>query len=293
MATIALIVNGVEYNLSSLYDYAGHDGLGMSPSHRLSNRGPQQHGDTDVGFRLDPRVFRLFFGLDGATLSDLYDLRDGVLRLFRPSNDALKMKWTLDNGEVRQLDAHYVGDMGMPSASKRGYYQDLVVMMKAPDPTFYHPVEASVVFALGGGSDAFEIPLAIPWAIGVSTLDQTRTISYEGSWYAFPIITVVGPITDAIITNQTTGESLDFTGTTIDAGDYYEIDCRYGYKTVVDSNGTSRVADLTADSDLATFHLEPPGGQETTKENDINVAGNTVTEATEVYLRYKVRYVGI
>ena len=293
MATVAVIIGGVEYDLSTLYDYAGHDGLGMAPVHRLTERGPQQHGESDWGFRLDPRIFRLYFGLDGAGISDLYTQRDAILRLFRPDDDALKVKWYLDNGDTRQIDAHYVSDFGLPTSQKQGYYQSTAVTLEAPDPTFYDPVEGSVTFALGGGSDAFDIPLAIPWAIGVSVIDQTRTIDYPGSWWGFPIIKIVGPITDATITNDTTGEELAFTGTTIDAGDYYEIDTRYGYKTVVDSNGDNKIADLTEPNDLVTFHLAPAIGSNATRANDITVTGTTVTAATEVYFRYKVRYIGL
>lgn len=293
MATVSALVGGTEYDLSSLYDYRGHDGLGMANLHRLKSRGPQQHGDSDRGFQLDPRVFRVFIGLDGESISDLYDKRAALLRLFKPMNAALALRWYLDNGETWQIDAHYVSDMGMPSAQRQGYYQDVIISLKAPVPTFYDPVQESVTFALSVASAGFTIPLPIPWPIGASTMDQVKTVYYAGTFLSFPVVKIVGPITDAKIESYTTDEKLDFQGYTINAGDYYEIDCRDRYKTVVDSNGTNKIAELSTDSDLVTFHLEPAADGGLTRGNDFVVTGTGVTTATEVYLRYYTRFVGL
>ena len=47
------------------------------------------------------------------------------------------------------------------------------------------------------------------------------------------------------------------------------------------------------DSHLGSFHLEAPEGADASRNNDVRVTGTSVTEATEVYFRYKVRYTGI
>ena len=105
-------------------------------------------------------------------------------------------------------------------------------------------------------------------------------------------VRITGPITDAVITNNATSEKLDFTGTTIAAGDYYEIDCRYGYKTVVDSTGANQIADLTSDSDLVSFHIAPDpevgGGI-----NSITITGTSITAATTAFVSGKTRLIGV
>ncbi len=95
-----------------------------------------------------------------------------------------------------------------------------------------------------------------------------------------------------MLENETTGEKLDFTGTTVAAGHYYDIDCRYGRKSVKDEAGTNEIADLTSDSDLATFHLaaEPEAGGGV---NSLRLTGSAVTTATKVELTYDTRYLGI
>lgn len=275
------------------YNVVGDTGLGLSPLQRHETRGAQQHGATDRGRTLRPRNFVLQFKVDGQTFRGYWDKRDELVRVFKSTESLFELRFTFQNGDVRSIDCNAVGGLTYPSNRRSAFADRASVEFRAPDPTWYDPNEQSETYGIGGGSDAFDIPLEIPWQIGASTIDITKSIAYAGSWQTNPIIKIVGPITDCVITNLTTDEVLDFTGTTIGAGDYYEIDTRYGYKTVTDSSGVSQIADLTDDSDLGTFHLEPPVLNNASKDNDIQVTGSGVTEATEIFLRYKTRYLGI
>lgn len=292
-----VIRNGIVYSLSdgTYCQHLGHDGVGMMPSHRLRQRSPMQHGATDLGFRGDPRTVQLALLIEGTSMSNYWTRRTALLDLFKPADDALELRFTLDNGDVRQIDYEYVGNMSLGSQEKMRYTHAVGVTLSAADPAFYDPTGKAIVFALGGGSAAFEVPMAIPLNIGVSVLDQTRVIDYSGNarWLTYPYrIRIIGPITDACITNLATDEKLDFDGITIAAGDYYDIDCRYAYKTVMDDEDTNKIADLTNDSDLATWHLAPDpdivDGQ-----NSIQVTGTAVTAATEVYIQWFDKFVGI
>lgn len=124
----------------------------------------------------------------------------------------------------------------------------------------------------------------------ISALDGSynvsQTIENEGNYPAFPVITIIGPIEDAVLTNTTTGETLDFTGVTIATGDTRVINCRYGYKTVKDLAGTNKIGDLTSSSDLATFRLEPGN-------NAFTLEGTGTNANTQVTINFYPRYLGI
>ena len=136
------------------------------------------------------------------------------------------------------------------------------------------------------GLGEYDIPLLIPWFIGASTLSEERTIAYPGTFRSYPIVRIIGPITDAKLVNNRTGDELFLSGVTIGAGHWYEIDCRYGYKTVVDDVGANKIADLTDASDMATFCLLPG-------DNSLTVSGSGATGATQVYLRYYERFISV
>lgn len=293
--TLEAIAQGVAYNLSNRehYIHLQNSDFGMSPVLRNKEQGPSQHGQTDVGFRLRPRTVSLVLMLLADDEDEYFERRDELLQIFAPREDPIQLRLTYGStGKVRQLDAHFKDDLGFPTSSRSGYIHKVGVALEADDPTWYDPTLVSVPFSLGGGGDAFNVPVAIPLQVGASTLDVTTTVTYDGTWRTSPVVTIVGPITGPIIENTTTGETLDFTGTTISAGQSYTIDTRYGHKTVVDQSGANRIANLTNDSDLATFHLasrtEVSGGL-----NTIRVRGTGVTVATTAYIQYHTRYLGL
>src|SRR5437868_14355923 len=112
MTTLTAIVAGTSTDLSdgTLCWREMEAGVSMPPLHRISRRGPQQHGQTDVGFRLDPRLIHLKFGILGADEGDMLDKRAQLLAIFKPRNAALSLRWALANGQTRQIDCHYAGD---------------------------------------------------------------------------------------------------------------------------------------------------------------------------------------
>jgi hypothetical protein len=283
----------VSYSLDDgTYCYwTGDDGLGMAPMHRLSERGPLQHGITDRGYRLDPRTVRLVLDITASTQADWESKRSSLLEIFKPSNTAMALELAFSAATYR-LDCHYIGQMTMPSSERYRWNQTVLVELLAPDPTFYNPTLVESFFALGGGEDKLEVPMEVPMKVGTTSLNSSKTITYTGDFRAYPIITVYGPITSPVITNATTGDKLDFTGTTIAAGDWYEIDCRYGYKTVVDQDDANVISNLTDDSDIATFSIEPDPDA-TDGINTLTVTGSSVTAATNVRVAYYTRYLGV
>jgi hypothetical protein len=285
MTIITVTVDGVETALSSLGALVGHVGWGMPPVDSYLERAPGQHGDTPAGYSLAPRIGQLVFKMPLADLDAMYTLRSELLTLFSPVNSII-LKFTTLEG-ARCFDCRYVGEMGFDWDVGDWAAQKFVVALKSNDPTCYDPAGQAWNFGLGGGADTMLVPTVIPMTVGGSTINVTSTITYAGNWLSYPFIRITGPIHDAVIENQTTGDILDFTGVTIDAAHYYDIDCRYGHKTVIDNHGTNKIADLTAASDLATFHLEE------NTINSIRVTGSAVTEATIIQLSYFERWLGV
>jgi len=290
---LSAIVNGTSYSMTDLTycKWISHDGLGMSPMHRLSERGPLQHGDTDRGYRLDPRDIRLVFAIIKSSQADYETGRANLLNIFKPSSDPIILEVTQTTGTYR-LDCYYVGDMNMPSSDKHGYNQIVTISLRANDPTWYNPVAGNYIFSISAGTDTMLVPTVIPMTIGASTINANAVVINTGTMSAYPTVRITGPIEDAKIVNNNTGEKLDFSGYTIAAGIYYEIDLRYGYKTIKDNSGVNQISKLSSDSDLVSFHLgcDP---DVVNGNNSITVTGSSATLATGVSFVWNDRYVGI
>jgi hypothetical protein len=293
---IELIRGGTTLVLTSgNYGIARTSGLGLSPLHRLSNRGPMQHGASDRGYRLDPRTILLSVNVYADSVIEHWERRAELLSMLAPSDGPLILRVTYPGtlGDiVRQIDVHATGGGVFDSVDFQAWSGAVPMQLRAADPTFYDPVAEAVTWALGGSSGGFGVPGDIPTDMGASTLDQTYAITYAGSAPGFPMIRITGPITDCVITNETTSEVLDFTGVTIADGHYYDLDLSYGVKSVLLDGITNKVADLTSASNLSSWHLaaatEPGGGI-----NSLRATGSAADSATRIDLTYFNRYVGI
>lgn len=283
----------------SLYDNVkfvvqDEDGFGLPPSNLIVDTAPLQHGSMVRDFRLRPRMIFLGIWLKADTEGDHYDRREEMIEALKLSSTPNKLRYTFTDGSQRQIDFYYSRGLNFPSSARALYKQKSAIALYCPDPLWYDPNGYSVAFAQVGGTDSLAVPFEVPHTVGGSaSLNETRQIQYQGSWKSFPhIIRISGPIANPIIINNTLDKKLDFTGTTIGADDYYEIDLRFGYKTVKNKAGTNKIADLTNDSDLADWHIgadpEVPGG-----DNSISATGSSAGEATKVEISYNEMFVGV
>lgn len=294
---IDILVGAETYNIYDGDEFIvqNEGGLGMSPSHLIMDRSPLQDGIRVRDFRLDPREITLGVWARATNETDHFARREELIQALKLSTTPNRLRYTFSDGRKRQIDFYYNGGMDFPTGARPVYHQKSVIRLFCPDPLFYDPVGKSLTFASGGSAtESFTVSHAVPHKVGSSGLSvaSTKRVAYGGSWKVYPrLIRITGPITNPVIRNKTLNLVLDFTGTTIAAGDYYDIDLRFGYKTVTDSNDANQVSKLTNDSDLADWHIgaEPnvPGG-----DNSISVSGTSTTEATKVELSYNERFVG-
>lgn len=294
VTSLSIIRGGTTLDISDevSYIHEQNDGFGMAPLHRLTERGPLQDGATDQGYRLDPRTVNLVIPILGDSWSDRYTKRQTLLRMLVPGDDVVKVRFVDPDSNTYQLDGHVVAGPMFGSPDRLGQDFKAAFTIYCPDPTWYDPTAYALNFQLGGGGDMMEVPTVIPMTVGGSTIDASQSIDYTGTYKSYPTIRITGPITDCVITNNATGDKLDFTGTTIGAGAYYDIDLRYGYKTVTNNSGTNKIAELTSDSDLSTFAIiaNPPS---TSYNNSISVSGSAITAATNVVVTYYRRFIGV
>lgn len=285
--------NGVEVPIETIGKLISHDGWGMAPLHQITEQGPMQDGETRLDVRLDPRLGTFVFLLPEYDLTYMYrEHRQEILSYF-PPNLPIYVVFEYEETYRREIECYYESDLSLPWESETMATQKFAVTLRASDPTFFDPAAAGFSFSLGGGGVGFAVPMAVPCSVGSSTADYDGTVSYLGRWKAFPIIRIMGPITNCVITNTETGEILNFTGYTIAAGNWYEIDLRYGYKTVVNQAGTNKISELSADSDLATFHIAEARPGEVIRPNIINITGTGITADSCIQLVCYMRYLGV
>jgi len=277
-------LNGVNASLGVTIRYLGDQGFGLAPMHRITQRGPLQQGDSDIDFRLDPRILQLPLVVQASTLSASYTAREALTKIFTPANGSGVLR-IQDTGYDRAINCVTLGGLDFNVDAVQGWHVRTVVQLRASDPTWYDPTPISVGSTPSISGTMTPVPLLIPWTVGASAIDTTFTIVNAGTWKAFPVITAVGPITGLIITNVTTGDKIQISGV-IQTGETWTIDLGYGKKTVTTSTGINKISTVTADSSLGTFSIERGS-------NVVNVGGTQTTATSTVSIVYYTRYIGV
>jgi len=239
-------------------------------------RGPLQDGDSDIDFRLDPRVLQIPLMVVNASATapkyQHYEIREKLLSIFRPGDNAF-ITVTRSDGvttKTRRINVRVLGGMSF-DVDPDNFHVRTVVQLRADDPTWYDPTTAA-------------------YTINQANIGVNQTITNLGNWSAYPVIVVTGPITSIEITNVTSGLVIKYKlGSTLFAGqvDYYDL--RYGFKTVFSGpNQTmaNRIGFLDSTSSLSTWSLLPGA-------NVIRIDGTSTTSATQAVLTYSDRYTGI
>ena len=261
---------------------------GFAPMHRITQRGPFQYGDSDIDFRLDPRVFSLPIVVPASTIDEHLDRRAQLLQIFKPGNDTATFRLQL-NAYERSIDVKVVGGLSMDTDSK-DFTIRTVVQLRAADPTWFDTYGNTVAISaqLFGTPTPYPKPYPVPY--GSDTINKITTINYDGSWPSFPVIQCTGPAADLTIVDGR-GNIIKFFDY-ISAGDTYTIDLTYGAKTVVDQNGVNKFSTLNIVSNLVNWGLYPdPTILNGT--NTISVSAIATDANTQVNMFYYNRYIGV
>lgn len=300
-------VAGKAWNLNDdlllrLLDYD----LGPPPVRRLSRTYPTQHGDTDTGYRYEPRFLNLFWGVMAHTNEQYMSIRRTLAHVFAARDEAVQL--TFDFG-YRRVTCDAVLDGTLLESDRIGAAGKTSGIFKCSDPRFYDPDIRTQIFNLasaGSTGVGWEIPWEIPWDVAPYALQMSTQILYAADFEAaapeYPRITIRGPVSSPIIVNETTGEQLNLGangGLELAGGEMVQILLNGAYdatgRDIVDAAGDSLTHFLTADSDFGSWHLAPPGerlssGGFSTGLNVITVTGLDVSPASQITINYHHRY---
>jgi hypothetical protein len=267
----------------SPYFLVDHDGFGMVETPRIEDSGPLQDGTTDRGIKLPPRDLVLYIRIYAESFDDYYAKREELLRWFTPSG----RPGIISLGSKRAIAGYPIGGLGFEAENREGVTHSVAAVIHCSDPLWYDPEVKSSGFYAGGGQSVGVVPMSVPFTVGTSVMDITSGIDYRGSYEAYPVIRIYGPIDNPKIVNELSGAVIEFANTTIPSGDYYEINLAYGYKTVKDKDGNNQTNKVTEGSSLASFSLLPVGS------NPLTVTGSSISGTTYVEISWNAKFIGV
>lgn len=299
--------DGIKYNL---HDPLGKSvisgsGWGLPPADIADVRGPFQHGSNPLTIRIPPRDIRLQIRHIGCSRDEYWANRTDLINALRLNRTNVNdpepghLRWYRSDGQVRQADVMVIRGPEFGS-SQRGwdehsYTEEL--LFKCHNPILYDPTQVTTTFADLECSILQQV--IFPFTFNSENLIfggnicidvNTLVVSYLGNWQEFPQIIVQGPADNFIITHQETGLKLSLAGYSIAATEIVTFDLRYGRKIITNNFGDSLLGELTEDSNLGSFSLEPIP---VVTSNTFIASVENSTVNTRITFSYYDRYIGI
>jgi hypothetical protein len=271
--------------------------FGAPPTSYQTRKRYQATGESVLGYQISPRL--LSFNLYNPTeerRSDYWAARAEVLAFIRSNRGRLTLTIGFANGNKRSI---YVRpDSGLefappePDEGLQDYF-DQAINLIAHDPIWFDPSAASVS-PVAATNEEMAIPTMVPTPIGSSgDYFDTGALSYPGTWETYPRIVLDGPFNTATLRCIFMNATIQILSPCA-TGDSRIITLNPDELSVVDSEGNSKVTELSVDSNLMDFKIVPESELGAGESQSILCIMTGAVPGTSAFtLEYNERYYGI
>lgn len=243
-------VDGVEHNMLTTGSYAVLDGLMgllMPPVDIVDRELPLRAGSQLQGVRVRTREGDVPVLIEGDTLASVISRHELLLSWVDPTRGSVRWRVTRPDDTQRELICTYVGGFEGEERVDNGvqFWWQGVGSFRAHEPYWLDvtPTVRSYTLEEAGGS---WFPMTFPITLAGSQIFRTTSENNTGSAETYPQWSIIGPGSNPILRNLTTGKMLGLT-LSLAAGESLTIDMApLVERPILDGYGISRFNLLTS-----------------------------------------------
>jgi len=261
-------------------------GFGGAKTTHMHSQTPFQNGSTFYTSRYNDRELSFKFRVFADSFDDAQQKKREIADVFSAAHGLGTMRIFADVEDTVFFDIECV-----PSGTETMFevvkaHDDTMfeatVELVAFSPFFYDPTLYQVEFSAFAGG--FRLPFTYPFTLGVT---GSGLVQNDGSSPTPAVITISGPFTNPVLTNERTGETISVKYT-LSAGEKLIIntDPQNTAVVFVDAGGTRYAAFNAVTSDSAFWQLLPG-------ENIIHYADSGVIGNVPIRIEWYDRYAGV
>lgn len=266
-------------------------GYGAPPIEFITQRGYKQHGETKLDYLLSPRAVTLeLWQKPACDRATYWQNRLALHNLLRPNRGGpLELTLIIPDGTQRSilLDPNPGAIFDTPQTDDNNWSINETLDFIAFNPIWYN-ADATVLSLAEDADQDLIFPITFPIFFGPGGVTFTADITYTGTWQEYPILTIEGPYNTVDIVNVTTGAVIGFF-IPILPDQSRIVTLTPGGISVVDQDGVKRFDELTAESNLVDFVINPdpiaPGGV-----NELQARMTGVSSETRFIVTYRERF---
>ncbi|QJS09100.1 phage tail family protein [Streptomyces argyrophyllae] len=276
----------------------GVSGLDMPPFDLHTDDSPNLDGSSFRGVRAAARQILLpvyVYGIDRKTLRSF---KRRLANALNPKNGFCLLTFIEQDGVARRIKCYYANGMeGNEAVGAAGFtYVSYGIQLNAVDPWFYGDTEVVANWSFGQPHPFLGNPF-LPLQLNSGTpASGTLIVENPGDIEAWPVWTITGPLKSFSFTGPAVPQPAGATpkpppswgipaqpggADCLATGRTLTVDCRPGYKTITDDQGTNYFPLMSANPELWSV----PPGISTVQANLVSGSG-TPTVKMELLPRY-------
>lgn len=291
-----------DYNTRAVLTTPGE--LGLPPINYATRKPYKQPGEVLLNYDLEVRDFSILMSQRGCSREEYWQARQDLIQVTRPNRGGVITLTIIMADNTRRAIRAVCVTPTFPATSvdewrEWGFTEE--IQLKALDPVWFNPTSTELELTQGQLSE-----LAFPITFDDDNIyfDDAgffgrATITYTGTWYSWPIITITGPFDTAFIFHENLNLFIQYLQP-LAAGSTLVIDlsrvatvANEQPNVKVTVNGIDRYGFLAPNSDIADFRIEVDplvaGG---INQIGFNLPGFSIPD-TSVSITYPTRYIGI
>lgn len=275
--------NGLSVNLTdniNIYTPIGMDGELMPPFGFQESSSPLIPGSVITAVYVTPRVLAWPLIIRDMNREALLARIREILSILNPQLGDGQLLVT-NGSNSRVLYCRYRGGISAINESQGITTTRQVLNFFAADPFWYAPSSTELTAQQNFAPINF-FPV-LPITLATSAITTTAALENDGDVPAYPVITILGPATNVIVTNTTTGKLVEI-NSSIAAGETITIDARPRTRSVRDQDGDNRFSLLTAESSMWALEIG-------TNNVEIEISGGDAN--TRVSVSYTPAYLTV
>jgi hypothetical protein len=251
-----IVVGGLEISSENGYYLQSMKDFGYKTKYPVAKT-TYTHGAKIGDVYLENKSFVIELMIVGDTVSDFLDKRSALYKVltineFEP--DTLSFDFYLSNNMILEAGG-VIKDINTDVNAENISAGLITFMIEMEEPFFKSKQQYQIDFPItdGGG---FSVPMAVPLDMSAGSTGFTQ-VNNGGNIFVFPKIYFMGPLTNPILKNETSGKQIALTAT-LSSNEYIYVDT---YNRIVTDDTGANVRDtmvgdfLTLGLDLNEFSL--------------------------------------
>lgn len=220
---------------------------------------PADHGAVSYTSYLNRRTITIE-GMVVGNGGPVTALLDSLKQAFAPLSSPADLVFKLPGVDPRRVQAKPLSVTSDWEYQNIGLAASFQVQLVCDDPRIYGTTQYQLVTTLPSAVGGFSFPLKFPLAFGTVQTGGYILANNAGNFETRPVFVLYGPVTNPVITNQTTGETLSFSITLADTDILY-VDCYNRLVLIANSSLLQWSSRYSALVSRQWIHLQP--GQNT------------------------------